>query len=92
MEVLAQLPLPSPSGQDDKESWCSSNRGTPPVSVQLKQSRFPGPGVRTGSQGSMGPPGLSFGQKETQSFRPTVKDLYPPKIFPHNVVCTVGAL
>ena len=64
--------------------------GPPPGSIPLRQRQFSRPGVWTGSQRSMGPQSSSLDKRGPSPHYPTVKDLYPSKIFPDNVLYEVG--
>lgn len=64
--------------------------GPPPGSIPLRQRQFSWPGVWMGSWRSMGPQSSSLDKRVPSPHYPTVKDLYPSKIFPDGVLYEVG--
>lgn len=64
--------------------------GPPPGSIPLRQRQFSWPGVWMGSWRSMGPQPSSLDKRVPSPHYPTVKDLYPSKIFPDGVLYEVG--
>lgn len=66
--------------------------GPHPGSILLRQHQFSWPGVWMGSRRSMGPHSSSLDKRGHSPHYPTVKDLYPSKIFPNDVLYEVGTL
>lgn len=92
-EALVQPSPQSPSGYESqgrmRRKLDGAEVGPPPGSVPIRQRQFSRPGVWTGSQRSMGPQSSSLDYRGPRPYYP-VKDLYPSKIFPDNVLYEVG--